>query len=141
MTRFGNFDVAVFSYTLSNTMGQELAETVRERCPGCPIIAISESMRADRRVARDVLVLRTQKDRRSHRCVTKSTSPSLRKHPDLTISISFAVSSSGPESPLRTAETHARERATELERSCIIEAATIFYANFLLPGQFGRHKM
>lgn len=53
----GNFDVAVLSYTLSNTTVQELADSIREHCPKCPVVAIAESKRFDRRIAPDAIAL------------------------------------------------------------------------------------
>ncbi len=54
--RNGNFDVAVLTYTLSNDIVQELSELVREYCPDCPLIAISNSKRSDRVVGPDYMV-------------------------------------------------------------------------------------
>ncbi|MGI9104155.1 MAG: hypothetical protein ACR2IF_17075 [Terriglobales bacterium] len=53
----GDFDVAVLSYTLPDTTAQRIAESVREYCPECPIIAIVHSVREDRRIAPDAVVI------------------------------------------------------------------------------------
>jgi CheY-like chemotaxis protein len=53
----GDFDAAVLSYTLPNQVVQELAETVRESCPSCPIVAIFDTSRADRRIAPDAVAI------------------------------------------------------------------------------------
>ena len=47
------YDAAVLSYTLSNDTAQELAELVRESCPTCPLIAITESPWADTKIQPD----------------------------------------------------------------------------------------
>ncbi|PYX87935.1 MAG: hypothetical protein DMG68_10090 [Acidobacteria bacterium] len=54
--RKGGFDIAILTYTLSNETVQELAELVREYCPGCPLIAISTNPRMDREIAPDAMV-------------------------------------------------------------------------------------
>jgi CheY-like chemotaxis protein len=53
----GDFDAIVLSYTLSNETVQELAESAREYCPDCPIIAITETGMFDRRIAPDAVAL------------------------------------------------------------------------------------
>lgn len=55
--RNAGFDVAVLSYTLPSATVQEIAEEIREQCPSCPIIAIAESTRFDRRIAPDAIVV------------------------------------------------------------------------------------
>jgi DNA-binding response OmpR family regulator len=55
--RHGDFDVAVLSYTLPSDTVQQIAELVRQYRPECPLIAISESGRVDRRVAPDEIVI------------------------------------------------------------------------------------
>ena len=54
--RKGGFDIAVLSYTLSNDAAQELAELVREYCPECPLIAISNNQTVDRIIDPDAMV-------------------------------------------------------------------------------------
>ena len=54
--RKGNFDVAILTYTLPNDIVQELAQLVREHCPECPLIAISNNTRMDREICPDVMV-------------------------------------------------------------------------------------
>jgi hypothetical protein len=53
----GEFDVAVFSYTLSSDEVQSLAELVRQSCPKCPLVAISATGMLDRKVDPDEIVL------------------------------------------------------------------------------------
>ena len=55
--RRGGFDIAVLTYTLSNDTVRELAELIREYCPDCPLIAISNSKRMDREINPDEIVL------------------------------------------------------------------------------------
>ncbi len=55
--RHGDFDIAVLSYTLSSDTVQQIAELAREYCPDCPLIAISETGRVDRRVDPDETVI------------------------------------------------------------------------------------
>jgi len=55
--RRGELDVAVLSYTLPSDLVQELAELVREFCPGCPLVAISETGRVDRKVNPDEIAI------------------------------------------------------------------------------------
>lgn len=50
------FDIVVLSYTLSSDVVEELAEQVRQYCPRCPLIAISESRRADKKIFPDETV-------------------------------------------------------------------------------------
>lgn len=39
----GSFDLALVSYSLPNETAQELVELVRQQCPLCPVISISEN--------------------------------------------------------------------------------------------------
>src|SRR5436189_2270571 len=55
--RHGDFDIAVLSYTLPSDTVQQIAELVREYRPDCPLIAISEAGRVDRRVDLDETVI------------------------------------------------------------------------------------
>ena len=55
--RHGDFDAAILSYTLSADTVEELAEMVRQHCPGCPLITISQERTADRRILPDAIVL------------------------------------------------------------------------------------
>jgi len=55
--RHGDFDIAVLSYTLPSDTVQQIAELVREYRPDCPLIAISETGRVDRRVDPDETVI------------------------------------------------------------------------------------
>ncbi len=54
------FDVAVLTYTLSNETVQELSELLRQRCPTCPLITITENHRIDEKVQPDRIVLANQ---------------------------------------------------------------------------------
>lgn len=51
------FDVAVLTYTLSNETVQELSELLRQRCPTCPLITITENHHIDEKVRPDRIVL------------------------------------------------------------------------------------
>ena len=55
--RHGDFDIAVLSYTLPSDTVQQIAELMREYHPDCPLIAISETGRVDRRVDPDETVI------------------------------------------------------------------------------------
>ena len=55
--RRGDFDIAVLTYTLSSDTVEELATLVREYCPGCPLIAISDTGQFDRRINPDATVI------------------------------------------------------------------------------------
>ena len=55
--RRGHFDAIVLSYTLANEVVQRFADTAREYCPDCPIIAITETYMVDRRIAPDAIAL------------------------------------------------------------------------------------
>lgn len=55
--RRGGFDVAVFTYTLSSDTVEELAELVRQHCPECRLVTISESRNHDARIAPDATVV------------------------------------------------------------------------------------
>jgi DNA-binding NtrC family response regulator len=50
------FDIVVLSYTLASDLVEELAEQVRQYCPRCPLIAISESRGVDKRIFPDETV-------------------------------------------------------------------------------------
>lgn len=55
--RRGEFDVIVLSYTLPNETVQQLADSAREYCPDCPIIAITDTSVFDRRIAPDAVAV------------------------------------------------------------------------------------
>ncbi len=55
--RRNEFDIAVLTYTLPTDLVEELAEQVRQSCPKCPLIVISDSKRADPRISPDQTVL------------------------------------------------------------------------------------
>ena len=52
----GEFDTLVVSYTLSSAIAEEIVELARQKCPGCPVITISETGKVDRRLRPDVVV-------------------------------------------------------------------------------------
>jgi len=54
--RQGGFDTVVLTYTLPNEVVQELAELVRQYCPDCPLVVISNDRRIDREIAPDQMV-------------------------------------------------------------------------------------
>jgi CheY-like chemotaxis protein len=51
------FDIAVFSYTLSNDFVQELVQLIRDENPGCPIVAIAKQPLRDKTIQPDAVVL------------------------------------------------------------------------------------
>ena len=51
------FDIAVLTYTLSSEVVEELAEQLRQYCPACPLITISDTERVDRKIFPDQTVL------------------------------------------------------------------------------------
>jgi DNA-binding response OmpR family regulator len=53
----GDFDAMVLSYTLSSDTVEELADELREKCPGCPLVVISKTPLPDRKIAPDALAL------------------------------------------------------------------------------------
>ena len=56
----GEVDVVVLTYTLPNETVNELADLVRQYCPACRLVAISETGRFDERVAPDAIVIANQ---------------------------------------------------------------------------------
>ena len=55
--RQGDYDVAVFTYTLSNDTVEELTELVRQHCPDCRLITISDTKFPDPKINPDANVL------------------------------------------------------------------------------------
>ncbi len=53
----GGFDVAVLTYTLSSDTVEELAELVRQHCPDCRLVTISETRNPDLKINPDANVL------------------------------------------------------------------------------------
>ena len=53
----GNYDVVVVSYTLPDQVVRELADEMREYCPECPVIAISNAHRPDPIIRPDQMIL------------------------------------------------------------------------------------
>jgi PleD family two-component response regulator len=51
------FDVVVLSYTLSNDVVEEVAELVRQHCPECRLVTISDTRYHDAKIAPDANVL------------------------------------------------------------------------------------
>ena len=52
----GEFDAVVLSYTLSSDTAEELMERARQKCPGCPLITISDTGSVDRRLHPDIVI-------------------------------------------------------------------------------------
>jgi len=52
-----DFDAVLLSYSLSSDTAEELAELVRQRCPGCPLVVITANGRSDSRIQPDEMVL------------------------------------------------------------------------------------
>lgn len=55
--RRGGFDVVVLSYTLSNDTVEEVAELVRQHCPDCRLVTISDTKYRDAKIDPDANVL------------------------------------------------------------------------------------
>lgn len=53
----GDYDVALLSYSLSNELAHEFADLVRQNCPQCPIVAISQNGWDDSKIQPDELVV------------------------------------------------------------------------------------
>lgn len=53
----GAFDAAILSYTLPTDLVEELVELLRQKCPECPVVCISQEGKIDRRIAPDEVVL------------------------------------------------------------------------------------
>lgn len=52
----GEFDALVVSYTLPTETAEEIVELLRQKCPDCPLITISEAGSADRKLDPDLVV-------------------------------------------------------------------------------------
>jgi uroporphyrinogen-III synthase len=52
----GEFDALVLSYTLLSETAEEIVELARQKCPGCPLITISNTEKVDRKLRPDVVV-------------------------------------------------------------------------------------
>jgi hypothetical protein len=57
MMHSGEFDAIVLTYTLPTDIMQHLAETARECCRDCPVVAITDSILPDSRIAPDAIAL------------------------------------------------------------------------------------
>ena len=57
LIRRADFDVVVLSYTLSTDTVEELAEEIREHCPSCPLVVISQTPLPDRKIAPDAIAV------------------------------------------------------------------------------------
>jgi DNA-binding response OmpR family regulator len=55
--RNDEFDAIVLSYTLPTETVQQLAESAREHCPDCPVIAIADTEKFDRLISPDAIAL------------------------------------------------------------------------------------
>jgi len=60
LIRRGEAEVVVLAYTLPSETVREISELVRQDCPGCRLIAISESGKSDERIAPDAVVIASQ---------------------------------------------------------------------------------
>jgi DNA-binding response OmpR family regulator len=58
--RSSNFDVAVLSYTLPDSMVRDMADEIRAHCPECPIIAVARTIDLDRRIQPDAIAIAEQ---------------------------------------------------------------------------------
>lgn len=58
--RRGGFDIVVLTYTLSNEDVLDFADLVRQHCPTCPLIVITNTERPDTRVLPDAVVVADQ---------------------------------------------------------------------------------
>ena len=56
----GGLSAAILSYTLSSDVVEEMAELLKQRCPACPLIAISQTGRVDRKIGPDEIVIADQ---------------------------------------------------------------------------------
>ncbi len=56
----GGFDAAILTYTLSTETVEELADLIRQNCPNCPVICVSQSKTTDARIRPDEIVLAEQ---------------------------------------------------------------------------------
>jgi len=52
----GDFDALVLSYTVESETAEEIVDLARQKCAGCPVITISDSGTADRKLRPDVVV-------------------------------------------------------------------------------------
>ena len=57
LIRNDEFDAIVLSYTLPTETVQQLAESAREHCPDCPVIAIADTEKFDRLISPDAVAL------------------------------------------------------------------------------------
>jgi DNA-binding response OmpR family regulator len=53
----GHYDVALLSYSLTNEQAQEFAELIRQNCPQCPLVVISETGWDDSKIQPDETVV------------------------------------------------------------------------------------
>ena len=54
--RTGKYDLAVLSYTLPSRTVQEMAELIRQECPECPLLMISQNYSEDPHIQPDEIV-------------------------------------------------------------------------------------
>lgn len=52
-----NYDVVVLSYTLPDSAVREFADEMREHCPDCPVIAITDARRPDPIIRPDQMII------------------------------------------------------------------------------------
>ncbi len=53
----GGFEVAILSYTMSSDVVKELADLIRQKCPECPLLTISQNAKQDPHVMPDAVVM------------------------------------------------------------------------------------
>ncbi len=53
----GGFEAAILSYTLSSDTVKEFADLIRQKCPGCPLLTISQTAESDPHIMPDEVVL------------------------------------------------------------------------------------
>jgi CheY-like chemotaxis protein len=68
----GKFDVVILSYSLSHKTTQELLELVDQKCPECPVIAITEKRWEDRHLNPVETVLLNEGPTRAAGCLEES---------------------------------------------------------------------
>ena len=75
----GGFDVAILSYTLSDETVHELAELIRQRCPQCPLIAISRTGWDDSKIRPDDTILANEGPRAMLEAVERANKKGIRR--------------------------------------------------------------
>lgn len=73
------FDVAILSYTVESEMAHEFAELIRQNCPKCPIIAITESPWEDSKLQPDETIVGKEGPEALIEAVRRATKRGLRR--------------------------------------------------------------